>query len=1146
MEARNAPTLQLSTTMVAALSAGLGVLFLGLVVFIIILLVRDRREHKKAMADLEERGIAMAQTQKDAKRESVTKPRTVLRRSAILPFNSKSGWGNLQSAETINPPEPPSIPPHYAPPKPADFVAKPKRLSWPFMGRKASGKAIHMRKLRVPVLSTVIESPKPSPLVPVLGGPRRDEASSSSSPKKPKDRASSDQSLLQHHPAFRNNNPKDVSGAQVVRVEPEPARPVLRIQSEPQLETTAKPNRSQSMADILTQCNRSRSLALHTRPRLHARSVSTCSQRSGNPPGDGLPILPLKVSRIKAEANRRSLLSSSPSRLSISSFESAGSSILATQYSPVMWSSNSRVQKSTKREIRKTTVAGPRPLRAHLHKKNEMSHDSIKSSVARFSSVTQTTSRTDTQSSLLTNSSSIGSFGKIRTSDSVTLSRMTSPTGSPFAVRSVTTPKRRSGSQVTSFGSPEDRRKRSSILQNTTGNQGGPMRQLSQASTQASSRRSSNGNPFQWDPAPITSGKPSALKGSPSARKPGHKQPNCVRISLVPTLLGPQSRSPSPVMHDIKEESPNADSIRSEFSGIRSLPRPPSASIFAPDLSFSPTSIRATLAASSTALSMANYDHGAIGTPVKSKSNTTTELSEQEKNKRSSVGSAFSIPSFPSPCHESSYSGTLHSPPPLFTLLDPYLEPNDQTTTSVSASYPPRTQSLQCSVIPEEAHTKDSPPCSPKTTPKTTPRKCEDHRSLQGYNLPISNTTIPEHPFETIDPAVLCQEAFSPLNNPFDMNSSILGGSSSQNNMIPSCPSLAVNSFQPLLDAAFPSSMTMPILDSSLASRDPQSDFSNMHGSVFQSYDTLFSSPIPTLLPNAPTSPRPAHAQLPTPIMTFNNVPTSQVNGPRHPPPTSPLRLSIQTLRRMNSDTKKGGRAEQRYIQLGREQSVTLPGDESWIRDLDAPSEEEDETWSEEKERRLVGDLLNDWEEDAAALGLDSPPTLVMSTRSPTTSPTQDLLSTPPVDTTKDDLDTSAGAMETSTPPRPFSPTGASNRASSIWEDGEKFWTSTPGTPTGKACQASVPLASSPMPVSSPRTSRKRQFEVARDEEQEDYHEGKKLGIENFEGRAKMRDRNRKRSVLGVGTPNVRVIVSPPSGGNTPGSLYDTEGFLRS
>ncbi|KAF2871322.1 hypothetical protein BDV95DRAFT_494942, partial [Massariosphaeria phaeospora] len=568
----------LSPAVLAGILAGVVAVILGLIIGLILLLIRAVRRHKRLLADLEERGIEIAQAQQDAKRDSITKPRTVLRRNTILPFNSKSGWGALPSVETINPPESTSMPLHYAPPKPVGFVSKPPRLSWPFSARRASGKAIRMRKIRVPRLSVVLENPKPSPLVPVLNGSFRGEPLS---PHKSHShsRPSSDQSLLQRHPAFRQLIQEDIFKDK--NTSRELLRRSLTAKPVTKTEVRVRPNRSKSIAEIPIS-TKATVLSRLPQPDRHARSASMCSQSSGTAPEAPIPPLPLEVARLKTETRRRSLLSRSPSKVSVSSAESTGSSILVTQSSPILpGSTNIRVQKVTKRNWRNSMIVGPRPLRdtLTLHGKNKYSQDSIKSSAAHLSLASPAAGQSycESRSSVLTNSSSMQSVGKVKTAESVTMSKISSPTSSPLTVRSLTTPRRKSGSHVTAYGSPEERQKRPSALQSVSGNTG-MKRQLSEASTHASSTRSSNGNPFQWDPTPLASGKPSALKGSPSARK-GHRRQNCVRISLAPTILGPPSRSPSPSwMKEIQEESPSASSEKRNsigglgFSNSRSLP----------------------------------------------------------------------------------------------------------------------------------------------------------------------------------------------------------------------------------------------------------------------------------------------------------------------------------------------------------------------------------------------------------------------------------------------------------------------------------------------------------------------------------------------------------------------------------------------
>lgn len=1179
IQSRGVSTVKLSTTSLAALLASIGAVIAGLIVCILILLIREVRNHKQLSADLEARRVVIERTQREVKRASLSKPRAVLSRHAILPFNSKSGWGTLSSVESINSPEPPSIPPHYVPPKPTDFVAKSKRLSWPFLARKASGRTIHMKKIRVPVLPTVIESPKPSPLVPVLSGTLENEVSSSS---KSKSRPSSYQSLLQHHPAFRNDSVSVIHGENSKH---EQLQRSLTAKPTPKPMLQARPHRSQSVTDILPK---SRIISQIPQPNIHLKSASVYGKASGIPPDGGLPLLPLEIARIKDKSRRRTILARSPSRISNESSESVSSSILATQSSPIMESSKTVVHRVAKRDWKNTKIVGPRTHwnTLTLPGKSQASEGSMNSGVTHPSSIAsppKTPFRVGDRSFRLTNSSGLVSLGSVKTAESVIMSKTSSPACSPFTIRSSATPKRRSGSLITPYGSPEDRRKRASILPNVPGNNDVPKRQLSQASTQASSTRSSNGNPFQWDPAPMSAGKPSVLKGSPSARK-GHRRQNCVRISLVPTTLGPSSRSPSPAIHDIQEESPNGSLEKEpnhslESPKIGTLPRPPSTSTFAPALKFNTMNIQASLTASPPAICMADYENGLLGTPIVSKSRGIPKDLTHEEKDRASVGSLFSIPTFPSPGHKIPVPRVLTSPPPAFALSRPSGDHEDnrvfEEMFTESSSFQmglninksPRQSSLieeydpECpqfvyqtpiknfnknysspfSTITEEqlvhsdhtAKAKDSPPCSPKTifSYNSSPLDCG------AYNA----TTASKEPFDTINPEILNIEDFNNLHSLFNArNDSTVYGAFKNGNLIPGSSTSALSDFQLPSNASFPIRHTVQNLSTTQTITPPQDVL------VQRSPSSLYSSPsLPSShLPSPPCSPRPAYAYLPTPTIDFVAMPTLTPSplGPRRQPPDS-LRISIQKLRRLNSDAKKGGREERRYVRLGREDSRTLPGDESWLDDLNKDGEDADygdneSVLDEEEGRRLVGDLPLEYPGEITIM---EPPTSDTGPNKPQNKLSVSL-----------DIGEPNELLVTSIP-RFSSPVqfAALNRSSSIWEDGEKFWASTPPHPPNspnKPKQRYQSLSSSPV------VTLKRDFEVAEDlvsvqeDQTEDENKGNPRNEEREESRIRHRvDRykNRKRSVLGVSTPNVvKILVQPPSGGGTPGSLYDADGFL--
>lgn len=1170
---RRALAMELNTTAIVII-VNMGVLITGLIIFIVILLVKRRREHNQHMASLDERELVIAQTQKGAKRVSLTKPRTVLKRSTVIPFNSPSGWNHLPSVETLNSSEPPTVLPHYAPPKPAGFVPKSNRLSWPFLGRRASGRTFATRKIRVSILSTVVESPKPSPLAPVLSG----SSGGQSSPTKSQKHDRPSQSLIKQHSCYRKQEHETGLKDDEIMLGP--------VRKSPNPDTTfandyqKRPIRSYSMTAMFTDKDPG-NLTGVSRPKPHTRSVSTSNQASGNPPEGSLPIPPLEIARIKAEhcldSRKGSIISRSPSQQSNSSFESGNSYILATQSSPILRSSNSRVQKVAKQRHRNSMIVSTRPFRDTL------------------------TLHGRTDNAQLSNSSSLQSLAsRVKTRDSIALTKASSPANSLYTAHIRTTPKRKSGSYVTPYGSPEDRRKRYSMPQSVLSNQEGPKRQLSQASTQASSTRSSNGNPFQWDPAPMSTGKPSALKGSPSARKSGHKRSNTVRISLVPTMLGPsRSRSPSPAIHNIAEESPpthpeKIQSVVLSSSSTRSLPRPPSTSIFAPELRFSATKIHASLTDSSPMLAMATFDHGPVGSPLKNQAMSANSQATQTNHNRLSNGSLYSIPTFPSSCQNLPETSIVNSSPPVFAISRPSNEygRNGQTfnemdmdasstqlvlgndfssarpvpangfsTECPSPVYQPtasgisRSFSSPFSSIPEESSAEplltadcesidpyDSRPCSPKTIPSVA---SHSHPNHEAYNLPIKDTTIPEEPLDTVDPAILSKETYASLKGPFDngSGSAISDRKKEQNNLLVySNPSDVVRSIQPLIDAAFPSSP--PTQPDSLALEPP--------GLFIQSSpSSLYSAPSPSpSFPMAPNSPRPGHAQLPlgTPTINFTNVPILTPCGPRDPPPRS-LRSSIQALRRMNSDTKKGGKAERRYANFGREDSIALPGDESWLEGIEGYEEEEDETWDEQKGRALVGDLGFDWEGDATELEIDlgstaisKPPRFLHISSMPTVE----------IESTKDkeNEEKKSGESPETSSPRPTTPNAISrDRSSSIWEDGERFWASTPPRPPitspSKPANRFLPLSSSPASTRSPR---KRAFDVAKDDVSDQLDVQDENGRVGADGEKKRHSgRYRKRSVLGTSTPNVKINVIPPSSGggqDTPGSYYDAEGFL--
>ncbi|KAH9882439.1 hypothetical protein J1614_000675 [Plenodomus biglobosus] len=1208
---RAAAAAPLSTTAIAAIITGIGVVMLCLLSALIFLLVRAVRAHKRLIADLDERGVSIAQTQKELGTNSVTRPRAVLRRNTVLPFNKTSGWGTLPSTETFQSAESGGVPAHYVPPMPANATKRSSHLSWPFSTRRMSGQSMHMKKIRVSRLSTVLESPKSSPL---LLNTSHLNASGQSIAMSSEYANSSCQSLLQHHPAFRHQHQ---------------ARGPPGAATRGPIDAKKRLHRAQSVVEVST--------GQMARPCLKARSVSLCSQSSGIVPDVILPPLPLELSRIKSMTKDYSQLHRAPSKLSISSFGSADSTILATRNSPVVTpAAKFRGQKITKPNTKGSAFAGGKNIRDTLDLRTKVLGGRYPNdaSMGTKSTVGGTQRVQADHRSTLMEELNIQLPGSVEPKKPISMNSMPQPSTDSPQLRNSATPKRRSKTLVSSAGSPERQE------QNPTGSRmvagmRSPKRQHSQTSS-----RSSGGNPFQWDPTPIlpATAKPSNLKGSPSARK-GHGRKNSVRISLVPTIHGPPSRVFSQSMQDSPQDGSSAGGSAAvevvglgvEMDSKRALPTPPTSSTFSPDIKFTATSIKATLTTTSATLPLVGYDQSFVVFPT---DQILPPLSDTEQ-KRLSNGSMFGLSRLPdtsSIIEPVDYDASYRYGPPSYNNHDfsgnwmpdtPVLQqypfgartpernrspsspismidideynpeqpnciyqtppnPNANSRTYQSAFAPIPEESSICSnktVDVERLRNENSPPISPKTM---SPPSFKFH-DRAAYNLPVHATCIPEELSDTIDPSIISKDAFGEYST---MDDSIFGTHAVNKRIsiaIPVTPRSAQSMLEPLLEAAFPSNESPTI----------GHDCSDLSLSCYSSRSASPSpgvSPIELPSPVYPCSPRPAHTQLPGNqaqglSINFADVPKLQPSprGPRHSPPR-PLRSSIAQLRRMNSDAleakdTKAGRGERRYLRLGREDSMHIPGDESWLDELDDSSAVE---LDEAEGRRLVGDLLEeneqDWDEGCTVLDLDA---TIITTQDHTLDSICTVRPDPPsTQDGIDDADTTFGAT-------------SSAHSSSIWEDGEKFWTSStppppttttttttntntaPSTPTQKPTPTRQPphtyrpLASSPLaspatkntpspPKPAPNHHRKRHFEVAKDDipnQRGLAHQDLGADTTNDEGnpsptssRKKKRNAARRNGVrIQVTSPGGHVVLA---GGNanpmgTPGSLYDSQGFLR-
>lgn len=831
---------ELSTTAIAAIITGVGVILLCLLISLVFLLVRAVRKHKKLLADLDERGVTIAQAHKSIEGDILVKPRSVIRRNTILPFN-KDGWGALPSVETIQSAESSTVPAHYAPKKPTNEVKKSHRLSWPCSTRRLSGHTIQMKKIKGSRLSTVIEDPKPPSQGPVMSMPHLNGSRTSLGLSVDYDQHPTRQySMSQQHPALRSYEQANHNGWPETR-----AVSGLSMHTD----SNARLQRAKSVAEV--QFNQP------PRPQLRVRSISL-SQIPGRVPDVILPPLPLDVRRSHNDAEGHNQLGRTPSKLSASSFGSADTTILASRPSPnSQQSAKPKPRKITKPNAKGSKFAGSRPFRDTLELRARVSdiRQPLQPTTSGFSVVTENFREGGYNNrGTLSAGSSTNSLSSSQMMHSVTLARLSSPADSPATVRSSTsTPKRKLITHVSSSGSPERHCPSTMTSRNMYGPVISPIRQHSQTSS-----RSSGGNPFQWDPTPLSpSGKPSALKGSPSARK-GHQRKKSVRISLIPNYHDACSRTPSPsFIMDSRDDtigSAQTDDVGEvnglRLSGTRSLPAPPSPSAFSPELEPSATSIRASLTSTSPTLPLVGYDQNYA---VSSTEPVLPPLS-LTKQKRLSNGSCFSFSQFPTtpsiiepedidfsqldtaiPARTDSITSPWIPDTPLLQQYSFALQNNRERSPSPTSiieidEYDPERPSCICqtptttstnprlfqsafATIPEEssissnktldlkrAQGEDSPPVSPKTM--SPPRFTLTDNA--GIHVLMNSTVIPEEP-DTINPAILTKDAFSILNSGSQskLDSDVIfatSNSSRESVIVPATPESSRSMFEPLLN----------------------------------------------------------------------------------------------------------------------------------------------------------------------------------------------------------------------------------------------------------------------------------------------------------------------------------------------------------
>lgn len=938
MSAAQGSTSTADSTVYLGIGLGVGGAFLLGLIAIVVLTVRKRSEHKR-MVEAMEVEEALQTAQRQQVREG-PRPVTAAGCSTLAPLQSRAGWGALASDETVNEPEPVA----RADKRKRSSVSLPKKL-------KIKQRNIPLKRLKR--LTAILESPRSrnSPSLPVL---------EPMPPAVPADSASSAPATNKSY-NLRKANEDD---GFVCPGSPKPAvLPSFAIRSPGRYGAGIANNdnvrtyRSMSVGAMPPIPNNALfgSSISFNRPHMHARSLSLGAPPTRPPSGPVPPLSVIKPHAIETQdATRQGIC---VSRVSSSSHGSSNSSgLVATPIlmipeqdeaskSPsleelVAQDDSASLQTVTTNKWQNPLITGPRQVTSSPSKARSeklRNHTSIRGNIARYSAESVVSNRMSSVSAASTASlQDRFSLAQIGLADQISISRVSSENSlQSLGLRKVTTPRKMRRTSVSENGSPAER-KRPGILRDISGNSILPSRQLSNA-TQDSSR-SSNGNPFQLDQS---LSKPSALKGSPNARK-GHRRQNCVRIStLTPQILGPPpSRPTSPsIMQNIEEESGDGDEAAAQpgvrFVSNHRLSRPSSASYSAPNLRLQ--SYRASLTPSSPTLAVwtAFQEHG-LPSQV-SDSQLSGSVGTRSGSRQSNCSSMQSIPSFPSPFKTAAPTTQISQPVPEFYLSRPSTDINNDESSSPFEARTASEQDLPSSppssmirrleydpaqptwpVVPILAPTGiEYDPASPAwngSEPETSsaffPFAVEGaaspgagSRSPEDYSAdtpPISPKTLPEGFRAFFDEAATASKAPRASEKLTSANASSMMAQTVSKVDFPGAPILSP-----------------PSEDQAYAEITPKSTTARDRAVSSAGY----------LVPMRPPPPPPAVVKDPCVPSPLHVSGKTVLSGPRVQPAQSVLKNAM-ALRRMNSEVDTTvDRGSRRFVRLGREASPLLP----WI-----------------------------------------------------------------------------------------------------------------------------------------------------------------------------------------------------------------------
>lgn len=975
-----------SSTVYLGIGAGVGGVLLIAIVVIIVQIVRKKQQHKRAVAELDD--SQEIQVRREQEIGEVPRPLSAARCSTLNPLHGKAGWGALSSDETVHDSQ--AVRSGI---KKRDTVTLPKKLKQ---------RGIQLKRLKH--LSAILESPR-----------SRSAKSPSSAVQEivpvPPKQFSTIRKVQTLNQIVGKDNASDVF---VCPGSPKPSvLPSYAIRSPGMygaaIANDEKPKvpRSVSVGALLRPVPGNAmpgEASRLSRPQMHARSISLGAPPTRPPSG---PVPPLPKTALYAAGidlgNRQAL---HISRVSSSSQESASSSVLVS--SPILIhkerksasspsvedvvadDDSAQLKTVLNRQWQNPLITGPRPMAPRLDSDPlpAKSRSSIRSNTAHYS----TESLASRRHSSCSISSSISepqdrlAIPQLATADRISISRVSSSNslsssgrGIGNGVRKVSTPRKTSRTSVSVYGSPAERRK-TSVLRDISGNAvNSPSRQPSSATQD--SGRSSNGNPFQWDqPLP----KPSALKGSPNARK-GHRRQNCVRIStLTPQVLGPPpSRPTSPIiMHGIEEESAEGEEgpekvdsgEGTRFVTNQRLSRPPSASSLAFNLRVQ--TLRASLTPSSPTLSTwtayqeqsASCDVGGLASQHSDSHISVSPITARTASRQSNRSSALSIPVFPSPS-KATVSVQQEQPVPRFYLSRPSTDsPGGDRSSSIfeAVNFSPNVDMPSSPPLPVSKEQEYDPAWRGSTS--TIPRQVEEYDPAspvwqEGVEPERSS---PVFAFAAAAPVLEQREHVSPRSLAFTKikrcetraerkaSEEVEGqdrpvsppskpGSYSRSGTMPDSPPCSPKTMPEGFKAFFdkraePKQKAAEKLTSANASAVMASMPSTQLLGVDFPGAPILSPPqhsndpqpkqrtVSQFQPSRPAPPIPPSDTciMPSPLQIKSNT---SPQGPRSEPAKSVLN-NVLALRRMNSQvdqTRSANRESRRYVRLGREASPLLP-----------------------------------------------------------------------------------------------------------------------------------------------------------------------------------------------------------------------------